>query len=63
MKQRHAQYSNITYRVSDCRNMPEFTDCSFGHVLDKGACVFGVACRGHQLQTTCTLKGGQQRSA
>lgn len=38
MTQRHAQYSNMTYRVSDCRNMPEFMDCSFGHVLDKGVC-------------------------
>jgi hypothetical protein len=36
MQQRHAQYSNMTYRVSDCRCMPEFMDCSFGHVLDKG---------------------------
>jgi hypothetical protein len=36
MTQRHAQYSNMTYRVSDCRCMPEFMDCSFGHVLDKG---------------------------
>lgn len=39
MQQRHAQYTNMTYRVSDCRDMPEFMDCSFGHVLDKGVCV------------------------
>lgn len=37
MQKRHAQYTNMTYRVSDCRCMPEFLDCSFGHVLDKGA--------------------------
>lgn len=37
MQQRHAQYTNMTYRVSDCRDMPEFLDCSFGHVVDKGA--------------------------
>jgi hypothetical protein len=36
MQQRHAQYANMTYRVSDCRDMPEFLDCSFGHVVDKG---------------------------
>lgn len=45
MKQRHAQYSNMTYRVSDCRNMPEFTDCSFGHVLDKGTMDALLCCK------------------
>lgn len=41
MQERHKQYTNMTYRIADCRNMPEFSDCSFGHVLDKGACTCG----------------------
>jgi len=36
MRELHQQYSNMTYVVSDCRNMPEFLDCQFGSVLDKG---------------------------
>lgn len=36
MKERHANYSNLSYVVSDCRDMPEFLDCQFGHVVDKG---------------------------
>eukprot|EP00775_Hariotina_reticulata_P001493 gene1493-1832_t len=36
MRERHQQYSNMTYVVSDCRNMPEFMEYQFGSVLDKG---------------------------
>lgn len=50
MAQRHAQYSNMNYRVSDCRKMPEFMDCSFGHVLDKGGC-WAARVERDQLQT------------
>lgn len=39
MKERHAEYPNLIYLVSDCRNMPEFQDCQFGHVVDKGRAV------------------------
>jgi uncharacterized alpha-E superfamily protein len=36
IKERHAKFANLTYVVSDCRDMPEFLDCQFGHVVDKG---------------------------
>ncbi|PNH11513.1 Methyltransferase-like protein 13 [Tetrabaena socialis] len=36
MRQRHAALSSLRYVVSDCRRMPEFLDCQFGSVIDKG---------------------------
>jgi hypothetical protein len=36
LMERHAKYPNLSYVVSDCRDMPEFLDCQFGHVIDKG---------------------------
>ncbi|KXZ54523.1 hypothetical protein GPECTOR_4g588 [Gonium pectorale] len=36
MRARHRDMPNLRYVVSDCRKMPEFLDCQFGSVLDKG---------------------------
>ncbi|WIA34526.1 hypothetical protein OEZ86_012849 [Tetradesmus obliquus] len=45
MKERHANYSNLSYVVSDCRDMPEFLDCQFGHVVDKGTIDALLCCK------------------
>lgn len=45
MQQRHAAYPNLTYLVSDCRGMPEFLDCQFGHVIDKGTMDALLCCK------------------
>lgn len=62
MTVRHGQYSNMTYRVSDCRKMPEFMDCSFGHVLDKGGCEGTARVERGLLKTACAPKQGQQHN-
>ncbi|GIM07323.1 hypothetical protein Vretimale_11477, partial [Volvox reticuliferus] len=36
MRCKHKDVPNLRYVVSDCRNMPEFLDCQFGSVIDKG---------------------------
>ncbi|GFR52820.1 hypothetical protein Agub_g15443, partial [Astrephomene gubernaculifera] len=36
MRSKHAHLPALSYRVSDCRKMPEFLDCQFGSVIDKG---------------------------
>jgi hypothetical protein len=36
LKAKHAHIPNLSYCVSDCRCMPEFKECSFGSVIDKG---------------------------
>ncbi|KAI8467759.1 MAG: hypothetical protein J3K34DRAFT_523470 [Monoraphidium minutum] len=49
MAAQHADLPRLSYAVADCRDMPQFTDCSFGGVLDKGTidallcCKAGVA--------------------
>jgi hypothetical protein len=55
MKERHAKYSNLTYVVSDCRDMPEFLDCQFRHVVDKGE-------EQQQQQPTSAISVGSLRS-
>lgn len=52
MKERHAKCSNLSYVVSDCRKMPEFRDCQFGHVIDKGMVQAQVA--GNELNLLCS---------
>lgn len=39
MKEKHAGIPGLTYQLGDCRNMPEFMDCQFGSVIDKGGSV------------------------
>lgn len=36
MAELHKGLHQLTYRVGDARSMPEFGDCSFGAVIDKG---------------------------
>lgn len=36
LKAAHGGRKGLTYFVSDCRCMPEFHDCQFGSVIDKG---------------------------
>ncbi|GLC33489.1 hypothetical protein PLESTB_000080400 [Pleodorina starrii] len=36
MRAKHKHIPNLRYVVSDCRSMPEFLDCQFGSVIDKG---------------------------
>eukprot|EP00198_Chlamydomonas_reinhardtii_P001902 XP_001691238.1 SAM-dependent methyltransferase [Chlamydomonas reinhardtii] len=36
MRKKHAGMPGLRYVVSDCRDMPEFLDCQFGSVIDKG---------------------------
>ncbi|KAG2436162.1 hypothetical protein HYH02_011666 [Chlamydomonas schloesseri] len=36
MRKKHAEVPGLRYVVSDCRDMPEFLDCQFGSVIDKG---------------------------
>ncbi|KAG2426368.1 hypothetical protein HXX76_013125 [Chlamydomonas incerta] len=36
MRKKHADVTGLRYVVSDCREMPEFLDCQFGSVIDKG---------------------------
>jgi hypothetical protein len=36
LQAKHAHIPNLSYCVSDCRCMPEFKECSFGSVIDKG---------------------------
>jgi len=35
--QQHEGVPGLTYAVADCRDMPQYMDCEFGGVLDKGA--------------------------
>jgi hypothetical protein len=37
LQEQHAGVPGLSYAVADCRDMPEFCDCQFGAVLDKGA--------------------------
>lgn len=36
LKAEHAGVPGVTYAVADCRDMPQYMDCEFGGVLDKG---------------------------
>mmetsp|Transcript_28747 Transcript_28747/g.63304 ORF Transcript_28747/g.63304 Transcript_28747/m.63304 type:complete len:472 (-) Transcript_28747:1214-2629(-) len=36
MKEKYKNMPNLSYVLSDVRAMPEFVDCQFGNVLDKG---------------------------
>ena len=41
MRERHEALPSLTYMISDVTHMPEFSDCYFGSVLDKGAAAEG----------------------
>eukprot|EP00878_Enallax_costatus_P018491 GHUV01019466.1.p1 GENE.GHUV01019466.1~~GHUV01019466.1.p1 ORF type:complete len:169 (+),score=19.09 GHUV01019466.1:232-738(+) len=62
MQKRHAQYPNLTYLVSDCRNMPEFRDCQFGHVIDKGT-MDALLCSKQGTDNVLAMLGEIYRSA
>lgn len=38
MREKHKDLPTLSYVIGDCRNMPEFPDCSFGSAIDKGKC-------------------------
>ena len=42
MEERHKHIPSLTYMVSDVTNMPQFSDCYFGSVLDKGETGFAI---------------------
>lgn len=42
LTEQHKDIPGLTYAVGDCRDMPEYMDCQFGGVLDKGAAYVAV---------------------
>lgn len=45
LKQEHSGIPGLSYAVTDCRNMPEYMDCEFGGVLDKGTVDALLCCK------------------